>query len=66
MEKILFFIAAAAGILLTLIGLSFFISCVWEKERRASIFSGIQALLMLGTVVWLFYLNRTGFFKTDL
>jgi len=65
MEKILFFIAAAATITLTVIGLSFFVSCVREKERRASIFSGIQALLMLGLVVWLFYLNSIGFFGTD-
>ena len=65
MEKILFFIAAAATIIQAAIGLSFFISCVWEKERRASIFGGIQFLLMLGLAGLLFYLNSTGFFKSN-
>jgi reductive dehalogenase len=65
MDAILFFMTAAATVTLAVIGLSFFVSCVWEKERRASICSGIQALLMLGLVVWLFYLNGTGFFKTN-
>ena len=65
MEKILFFIAAAATIIQAAIGLSFFISCVWEKEPRATIVSGIQFLLMLGLVGLLFYLNSTGFFITN-
>jgi len=65
MEKILFFIAAAAAIMLAVIGFSFFVSCLWEKERRASIFSGIQALLMLGLVGWLFYLESSGSFRTN-
>ena len=62
MEKILFFIAAAATIIQAAIGLSFFISCVWEKEPRARIVSGIQFFLMLGLVILLFYLHTIGFF----
>lgn len=65
MATILFFIAIAGCSLQAIIGLSFFISCVWEKEPRATIFSGIQFLLMLGLVVLLFYLYSMSFFKTN-
>jgi len=65
MGTILFVIAAAASILQAIIGFSFFISCLWEKEPRAALFGGIQFLLMLGLVVFLFFLNARGFFLTD-
>jgi len=64
MEAILFFIAAAGCSIMTLIGLSFFISCIWEKERRATVYSGIQLLLMLALALVLFYLKANGVFKT--
>ena len=64
MEAIFFFIAAAGASIQAIIGLGFFISCVWEEEPRATIFSGIQFLLMLGLVILLFYLNTIGFFET--
>ncbi len=65
METILFVIAAAGCSIQAIIGLGFFISCVWEKESRATIVSGIQFLFMLGLVIFLFYFNSTGFFKTN-
>jgi reductive dehalogenase len=64
METILFVIAAAGCSIQAIIGLGFFISCVWEKESRATLVSGIQFLLMLGLVIFLFYFNTIGFFKT--
>ena len=65
METVLFFIAATGASIQAIIGLSFFISCVCEKEPRATVYSGIQFLLMLGLVVILFYLNTIGFFETN-
>lgn len=46
------------------IGLSFLISCVWEKERRASFFATVQFLGMLGLVVLILYLKAIDFFGT--
>ena len=37
------------------IGLAFFISSIWEKEERASIFGGIQFLGMLGILILFIY-----------
>lgn len=44
------------------IGLSFFVSSIWEKEKRASILAGIQFLGMLILVILFFSLNSTKFF----
>jgi len=64
MTSILFFIAAAIGLVTAFIGLSFLISCLWEKEARATLFAGLQFLSMLCLVVLLFYLNSIDFFKS--
>ena len=56
-----------AGILLLIqavIGLSFLVSSIWEKERRASIFGSLQFLIMLAMLILFFYLYATGFFHT--
>jgi reductive dehalogenase len=56
-----------AGLILfaqALIGLSFFISCLQEKERRASLFAGLQLLVMLLLLTLFLYLNGIGFFRT--
>ncbi len=65
METILFVIAVAVCSTQAIIGLGFFISCVWEKESRATMVSGIQFLIMLGLVIFLFYFNTIGLFKTN-
>ena len=44
------------------IGLSFFISCLWEKERRASVFALLQFLGMLLVLVVYLLLIKVGFF----
>jgi reductive dehalogenase len=66
MADILFFIAALALIILVLIGLGFFVSCIWEKEKRATLFAGMQLLGMIALVVVLFFLKGIGFFDTDI
>ena len=58
-------IVGLALILQAFIGLTYFISSIWEKEPRASIFAGIQFTGMLALVVLYFYLNGIGFFNTD-
>jgi reductive dehalogenase len=65
METILFVIAAAGCSIQAIIGLGFFISCVWEKESNAMMVSGIQFLIMLGLVIILFYFKAIGVFKTN-
>ena len=64
MISILFLIAAAASIITAIIGLSFLVSCIWEKEGRASLFAGFQFVLMLGLAILLFYLESIGLFET--
>lgn len=66
MKEVLTF---AAGIVLTaqaLVGLSFFISCLREREKRASIFAGLQLTAMLLIIILFLYLRGTGFFQTTL
>ena len=66
MINMLLFITGAALIIQALIGLSFLISSIWEKERRATLLAGLQLLGMLGPVFLFFYLLAHGFFKTPL
>jgi len=49
-----------------LIGLCFFISCIWEKEKRASVFAGLQFLGMFIVLIVYLYLIGIGFVKTNL
>ncbi len=58
----LIFIAAVVLILQAGVGLSFFVSSIWEKERRASFFGGLQFLGMLALLVVFLVLAKTGFF----
>jgi hypothetical protein len=55
MVSILQFIVASALTLQALIGLAFFISSVWEKETRASVFAGLQFGGMLALVGLFFF-----------
>lgn len=64
MTSILFLIAVAASNITAVIGLGFLISCIWEKEARATLFAGFQLVLMLGLVILLFYLESIGLFET--
>jgi hypothetical protein len=56
-----------AGIVLTAqapIGLSFFIPCLWEKEKRVSFFVGLRIVGMLFMLFLFLYLTGTGVFQT--
>ncbi len=47
------------------IGLWFFLSCIWEKEPRATVFASLQFLGMLGLLIFFLLLSWIGFFNTD-
>jgi reductive dehalogenase len=64
MVTLLILIACLVLVAQALIGLSFFISCLREKERRASFFAGLQLLGMILLLGFFFYLNSTGFLRT--
>jgi len=65
MVTILIFIVALALIIQAFIGLTYFASCIREKEKRATVFAGLQFLGMLGLVVVFFFLTGVGFFERD-
>ena len=64
MVEILVFIIAAALIVHTFVCLAYFVSSIWEKEKRASIFAGLQLVLPLGLLGFALYLSGSGFFDT--
>jgi reductive dehalogenase len=58
-----------AGVVLTVqafIGLYFFVSCLWEREKRASLFAGLQLACMFLMLLLFLYLTTIGFFRTNL
>jgi len=61
---VLLVIGAVGFVVEALIGLSFFVSCIWEKERRATVFAGLQFIIMIGLLVIYFLLIDIGFFGT--
>jgi len=63
---ILIAIGAAGLVVQAVVGLSFFVSCIWEKERRASVFAGLQFLGMCALLVIYLLLIWIGFFRTTL
>ncbi len=60
----LIFVAGLALSALAVIGLSFFISSLWEREERATRFAALQGALMLALLLGFFLLVRAGFFTT--
>ena len=59
-------IVAVALIGQAFIALAFFISSIWEKEKRATLFAGLQLLVMAGLVIVFFLLITSGFFETGI
>ena len=51
-------------ILQALVGLTFFVSSIFEKERRASIFGGLQLFGMIFLVAGFLYIYFTGRFNS--
>lgn len=66
MLSVLIFIAALAVIAPALIGLSFLVSTVAEKEPKATAFASLQLALLLAPVAVFFLLLRAGFLETGL
>jgi reductive dehalogenase len=64
--SVLIFIAALVLIVQALIGLSFFISSIREREQRATNFAALQFAVMLSGVLVFFFLLRVGFFATGI
>ena len=60
--NILLFIGILGLLVQAFIGLAFFISCIWEKEPRATVFAGLQFLGMTAALVLFFLLLGIGFF----
>ncbi len=46
------------------IGLAFFISSIWEKEKRATLFGGIQLIAMVIPIPVFYYMYSTGWFNS--
>jgi reductive dehalogenase len=63
---ILIFLGAVGLIVQALIGVSFFISCLWERESRASVFAFLQFLGMTAVLTAYLILSHSGFFKTGI
>jgi reductive dehalogenase len=61
--NLLIVVAGLFLILLALVGLSFFISCIRERERRATNFAAVQLAALLTPVLVFFLLLRAGFFE---
>ena len=66
MVDILIVIMAVVFIIQALLGLHFFVSSIWEHEKRASLLSGLQFFGMLALLIFYYYLFRIGFFQTTL
>ena len=60
-------LTVVAGLALTaqaILGASFLVSSIYEKERRAAMYGGLQCLTMLAALVAFLYLARAGLFET--
>lgn len=66
MSNILIIIGAVGLTVQVLIGLSYLISCIWEKELRATLFAFLQFLGMTTVLIVYLLLIQIDFFQTDL
>jgi reductive dehalogenase len=66
MLDLLIFLAVLGLIVQSVIGLSYVLSSISEKERRASLFGALQFLGMLGVLALFLLLLQAGFFHTSL
>jgi reductive dehalogenase len=63
--NVLIFLGVLGLAIQAFIGLAFFISSVWEKERRATVFAAVQFAGMTTLLIIFLFLVRRGFFKTS-
>ena len=66
MINILFTFGTFGLLIQAIIGFLFFISCIQEKEKRATVFAGIQFIGMLVLLIFFVYLKIIGFYQTPL
>jgi reductive dehalogenase len=66
MVSVLVFVAGLVLAIQAFIGLSFLLSSMWEKERRASVFAALQFVGMLGLLLLFLALLKSSFFETEL
>ncbi len=66
MVTILAMIFTAGLILIAMVGMAFFISSIQEKEKRASIYGGIQLFGMIFLVIAFLYLYSIGIFNSGI
>ena len=62
--NVLVFLGVFALTAQALIGLSFLVSCLWEKEKRAAAFAALQFFGMTALLSIYFLLSWSGFFNT--
>ena len=61
----LIFLGILGLVVQAFIGLSFFISSIWEKERRATVFAAVQFTGMMAFLIIFLLLMGRGFFETS-
>jgi reductive dehalogenase len=66
MIDVLIIVMGVVFIAQALLGLHFFVSSVLEREKRASVFSGVQFFGMFALLIFYYTLYRIGFFQTTL
>ncbi|MBW2562830.1 MAG: reductive dehalogenase [Deltaproteobacteria bacterium] len=63
--NVLIFLGVLSLAVQAFIGLAFFFSSVWEKERRATVFSAVQFACMMALLIIFLLMVGRGFFKTS-
>ena len=63
--NVLIFLGVLSLAVQAFIGLAFFFSSVWEKERRATVFSAVQFAGMMALLIIFLLMVGRGFFKTS-
>ena len=63
--NVLLFMGAVGLMVQAFIGLSFLISSVWEKERRATVFAAVQFTAMTALLIIFLLLVGLGFFQSS-
>jgi reductive dehalogenase len=66
MVDVLIIVMGIVFIVQAIFGLHFFISSIWEHEKRASLLSGLQFFGMLALLLFYYSLYRIGFFQSTL
>ena len=64
MVELLSWLVALGLVLQAAVGLSYFLSSVWEKEKRASFFAAVQSAGMTGLLILVGYWWQSGFLST--